>query len=51
MLIAPIASTVPHLGPGLENFLPAQRQRLDYGTARTKGEPLGSGAMESTCRQ
>ena len=27
------------------------RDRLDYVTAQKKGEPLGSGAMESTCRQ
>ncbi len=24
---------------------------MDYGRAQQKGEPLGSGAMESTCRQ
>jgi hypothetical protein len=33
------------------NYLQTHRERLDYGTARQKGEPLGSGAMESTCRQ
>lgn len=33
------------------NYLQSQRQRMDYGTAKKKGEPLGSGAMESTCRQ
>ena len=33
------------------NYLQSQRERLDYGTAKAKGEPLGSGAMESTCRQ
>jgi transposase len=33
------------------NYLQSQRQRTDYGTAKTKGEPLGSGATESTCRQ
>jgi len=33
------------------NCLQSHRQRLDCGTAKTKGEPLGSGAMESTCRQ
>ena len=32
-------------------YLQTHRDRLDYGTAKTKGEPLGSGAMESTCRQ
>ena len=31
--------------------LQTHRERLDYGTAKKKGEPLGSGAMESTCRQ
>ena len=33
------------------NYLQSHRQRMDYGTAKEKGEPLGSGAMESTCRQ
>lgn len=33
------------------NYLENHRDRLDYGTARRRGEPLGSGAMESTCRQ
>jgi len=32
-------------------YLETHRDRLDYGTAKKKGEPLGSGAMESTCRQ
>jgi hypothetical protein len=33
------------------HYLQSHRERMDYGTARKKGEPLGSGAMESTCRQ
>jgi hypothetical protein len=33
------------------NYLQTHRDRLDYGRARQRGEPLGSGAMESTCRQ
>jgi len=33
------------------NYLQSQRERMDYGTAQRKSEPLGSGAMESTCRQ
>jgi len=33
------------------NYLHSHRERMDYGTAKRKGEPLGSGAMESTCRQ
>jgi hypothetical protein len=33
------------------NYLQTHRDRLDYGTARQRGEPLGSGDMESTCRQ
>lgn len=33
------------------NYLKTNRERLDYGTAKARGEPLGSGAMESTCRQ
>ena len=33
------------------DYLQANRNRMDYGTAKQQGEPLGSGAMESTCRQ
>ncbi len=33
------------------NYLESHRERLDYGAARRAGEPQGSGAMESTCRQ
>jgi hypothetical protein len=33
------------------HYLQSHRERMDYGTAQKKGEPLGSGAMESTCRQ
>jgi hypothetical protein len=33
------------------NYLQSHRERMDYGTAKQKNEPLGSGAMESTCRQ
>jgi len=33
------------------NYLDNNRQRLDYKGAKEKGEPLGSGAMESTCKQ
>lgn len=32
-------------------YLESQAQRMDYGAARRAGEPLGSGAIESTCRQ
>lgn len=32
-------------------YLRSHRERLDYGKARQRGEPLGSGAIESTCRQ
>ena len=32
-------------------YLRSHRERMDYGTAQKNGEPLGSGAMESTCRQ
>ena len=32
-------------------YLQTHRERLAYGTAKKQGEPLGSGAMESTCRQ
>jgi len=39
-----------HLEREIE-YLKTNRQRLDYGTATARGEPLGSGAMESTCRQ
>jgi hypothetical protein len=33
------------------NYLENHRERMDYAAARRAGEPLGSGAMESTCRQ
>jgi len=33
------------------NYLENNRLRLDYKGAKERGEPLGSGAMESTCRQ
>lgn len=33
------------------DYLKSHRARMDYGTAQKKNEPLGSGAMESTCRQ
>src|SRR3954466_10924720 len=33
------------------NYLDNNRNRLDYHQAKEKGEPLGSGAMESTCKQ
>lgn len=33
------------------DYLQTHRQRMDYATAQKRGEPLGSGAMESTCRQ
>jgi hypothetical protein len=34
-----------------KNYLDNNRDRLDYKGAKEKGEPLGSGAMESTCKQ
>lgn len=33
------------------NYLENNRERLDYQGAKEGGEPLGSGAMESTCKQ
>jgi hypothetical protein len=33
------------------NYLESNRNRMDYAAARRAGEPQGSGAMESTCRQ
>jgi hypothetical protein len=33
------------------NYLENNRTRLDYHGAKEKGEPLGSGGMESTCKQ
>jgi len=33
------------------SYLENHRQRMDYAAARRAGEPQGSGAIESTCRQ
>lgn len=33
------------------NYFYEHRQRMDYRTGRRRGEPIGSGAVESTCRQ
>jgi hypothetical protein len=33
------------------SYFEHHRQRMDYAAARRAGEPQGSGAMESTCRQ
>jgi hypothetical protein len=33
------------------SYLASHRERMDYAAARRAGEPQGSGAMESTCRQ
>jgi hypothetical protein len=33
------------------SYLESHRERMDYGAAHRAGEPQGSGAMESTCRQ
>jgi len=32
-------------------YFQTHRDRLDYGRATQRGQPLGSGAIESTCRQ
>jgi len=32
-------------------YLVSPQERMDYAAARRNGEPEGSGAMESTCRQ
>jgi hypothetical protein len=32
-------------------YFKSHRGRMDYGAAKKAGEPVGSGAMESTCRQ
>ena len=33
------------------NYLDSHRHRMDYAEGKQRGEPIGSGAMESTCRQ
>jgi hypothetical protein len=33
------------------NYFREHRQRMDYRAAKRRGEPIGSGAIESTCRQ
>jgi hypothetical protein len=32
-------------------YLKEHQERMDYGVARARGEPIGSGAIEATCRQ
>ena len=45
------------LGPASEtvrkeiNYLRQHQERMDYRTGRRRGEPIGSGAVEATCRQ
>jgi hypothetical protein len=41
------------LPPGVIAFvyLDTHRARMDYAEGKRRGEPIGSGAMESTCRQ
>ena len=33
------------------NYLDSHRNRMDYAAGKQRGEPIGSGAIESTCRQ
>jgi len=33
------------------NYLHEHKERMDYRAGRRRGEPIGSGAIESTCRQ
>jgi hypothetical protein len=33
------------------NYFKEHQDRMDYDTGRKRGEPIGSGAIESTCRQ
>lgn len=33
------------------NYFHEHRERMDYAEAQKRGEPIGSGAVESTCRQ
>jgi hypothetical protein len=51
-----VLATLP-AGPGAAavqtevNYFHEHQTRMDYRTARRRGEPLGSGAVEATCRQ
>jgi hypothetical protein len=33
------------------NYLQEHQERMDYRAGQRRGEPIGSGAIESTCRQ
>jgi hypothetical protein len=57
-----VIAALEELLPGLEaaskavadrelKYLQSHRERMNYKEARRRGEPIGSGAVESTCRQ
>ena len=50
-LIERLQGTQRETVQGQRDYLENNRERLNYKGAKEKGEPLGSGAMESTCKQ
>ncbi len=57
-VITDLRDVLPTLDPARQdivqreiNYLDSHRQRMDYASGKQRGEPIGSGAMESTCRQ
>jgi len=51
ILAALPAGTSVEVVQGEVNYFHEHKDRMDYRAARRRGEPIGSGAIESTCRQ
>lgn len=51
LLEQPLAATAAETVAKEINYFREHEQRMDYPTALRKGEPIGSGPVEATCRQ